>query len=148
MNAPEISIGLQGGCVCGTVRFSTDCLPLRVTVCHCTWCQRRTGTAFGTECVFPVEIVKFPDAQPSFYRHKSDISGRWIEQDFCSRCGSNLGLRLESLPEIRSLSIGSFDDKEWLDTPDIIVRHVFTRSCLGVTVIPESAECYEKHFRS
>jgi hypothetical protein len=42
----------NGGCVCGSIRFKATGEPLRVTICHCTWCQRRTGTAFGTEVVF------------------------------------------------------------------------------------------------
>ena len=42
----------SGGCVCGANRFMATGAPLRITICHCTWCQRRTGTAFGTEVVF------------------------------------------------------------------------------------------------
>ena len=139
--------GLNGGCVCGDVRYSTDGPPARVTVCHCTWCQRRTGSAFGTECVFAMEAVRIEGASPRSYRHRSDVSGRWVEQDFCSTCGSNIGLRLEALPDIRSLSLGTFDDLAWLDAPGTIVRHVFTRSRLGISDIPDDVERFERHFR-
>ena len=139
---------LRGGCVCGAVRYAAAGLPLRVTVCHCTWCRRRTGTAFGTECVFPVDAVRLEGASLRSYRHRSDVSGRWIEQDFCSACGSNVGLRLEAVPDIRSLGIGTFDDTEWFDTGRIAVRHVFTRSALPVCPPPHGAETYEAHFRS
>jgi len=140
---------LTGGCVCGKVRYRTDGPPLRITVCHCTWCQRRTGTAFGTECVFPIDRVTVVDS--SFmrsYRHRSDLSGRWVEQDFCAECGSNIGLRLEAVPDIRSLSIGSFDDKEWLDATSLPVRHVFTRSKLPLAAIPADVDRHEMHFRA
>jgi len=82
------------------------------------------------------------------YRHVSDLSGRWLEQDFCAACGSNIGLRLEAVPDIRSLSIGSFDDRAWLDAPALLVRHVFTRSRLAVSLIPDHVEAHERHFRA
>lgn len=139
---------LLGGCVCGEVRYVAKGLPARITICHCKWCQRRTGTAFGTECVFMIGAVRIHGKSLRSYRHYSDLSGRWIEQDFCSVCGSNIGLRLEACPEIRSLAIGSFDDKSWIANPDVEVRHVFARSQLGLSLIPNDVERYEMHFRN
>jgi len=60
-----------GGCVCGAVRFVATGEPLRVTICHCTWCQRRTGTAFGTEVVYQAGQVALTGgeiARPSWIR--------------------------------------------------------------------------------
>ncbi|MBT6273082.1 MAG: hypothetical protein HOI95_03000 [Chromatiales bacterium] len=37
----------EGGCLCGDVRYQVTGDPDIVVVCHCTWCQRRTGTAFA-----------------------------------------------------------------------------------------------------
>lgn len=139
---------LHGGCVCGAVRYVTDGPPLRVTVCHCTWCRRRTGSAFGTECVFRLDAVRFAGPPPRSYRHRSDVSGRWVDQDFCPACGANLGLRLEAVPDLRSLAIGTFDDASWLDAAGIAVRHVFVRSALSVCPPPHDAETYETHFRA
>jgi hypothetical protein len=42
----------EGGCLCGAVRFALSADPLRVTVCHCHFCQRNTGTAYLVEPVF------------------------------------------------------------------------------------------------
>ena len=82
------------------------------------------------------------------YRHRSDVSGRWLEQDFCAGCGSAIGLRLEAVPDIRSLAIGSFDETRWFDGTSVPVRHVFTRSRLSLTWIPDDAERYEMYFRA
>ena len=138
---------LTGGCVCGNVRYSTDGPPMRVTACHCTWCRRRTGTAFGAEAVFPADGVRLRGDPLRSYRHRSDLSGRWLEQDFCSACGANIGLRLEAVPTLRSLSIGSFDDLAWLASGEVTVRHVFARSRLGISLIPPDVETHERHFR-
>ena len=37
----------QGGCLCGKVRYETDGSPERSGVCHCRYCQLRTGSSFG-----------------------------------------------------------------------------------------------------
>ena len=42
----------EGGCVCGAVRYRTEGTPLRVSACHCTFCQKRTGSAFGVGAYF------------------------------------------------------------------------------------------------
>ena len=146
-NASHVVSDLVGGCVCGAVRFAATSLPLRITICHCIWCQRRTGTAFGTECVFPVDAVSVQGEPLRAYRHRSDLSGRWIEQDFCAACGSNVGLRLEAVPELRSLAIGGFDDRSRIESADVPVRHVFTRSRSPVSLIPDGVETHELHFR-
>ena len=138
----------SGGCVCGAVRYETRGDAERVTICHCTWCQRRTGTAFGTEVVFLEGNVVFTVGEPSRYRHVSDESGRWLDQHFCARCGSNLGLTLETAPGIRSIPAGTFDDPTWLDPARIRFRHVFTRTRRSFGEVTPLVEVYEQHFRA
>ena len=74
----------SGGCVCKKIRYSIHGSPLRVTICHCTWCQRRSGSAFGVEVVFEKSQIRFDSELPSVYRHISDESGRWLDQHFFS----------------------------------------------------------------
>ena len=38
---------LEGGCACGKVRYRLKREPMIVHCCHCTWCQRETGSAFA-----------------------------------------------------------------------------------------------------
>src|SRR5689334_10729715 len=99
----------EGGCVCGAVRYACAGAPERVTVCHCRWCQRRTGSAFGTEVVFREENVSFSGIEPTRYRHVSDESGRWLDVSFCPRCGSNVGIALQAVPGIRTIPAGTLD---------------------------------------
>ena len=138
---------LAGGCLCGGVRYRTLCLPERITVCHCRWCQHRTGSAFGIECVFERGDVVLSGESLRAWRTLSDESGRWLEQDFCSRCGTNIGLRLEAVPDIRSIAAGSLDDPSRLADIDVQIRHVFVRSRTAFVEIPDHVERYEEHFR-
>jgi hypothetical protein len=137
----------SGGCVCGAARFRTAGEPLRVTVCHCTWCQKRTGTAFGTEVVFDIDKVDMQGSEIGRYRHISDESGRWIDMEFCRRCGSNLGIYLEAAPGIRTIPAGVFDDPSWIRADSLKVRHVYVRSRREWSDLSPLVETYEQHFR-
>ena len=136
-----------GGCVCGAARFTARGEPLRVTICHCTWCQRRTGTAFGTEVVYESGQVEIAGTDIGRYRHVSDESGRWLDVEFCLRCGANLGFTLEAAPGIRTLPAGAFDDSAWISPERCTVRHVFLRSRREWPDLSPSVEKYEHHFR-
>ncbi len=143
----EVSIRERGQCVCGKVSFTVVGDPKRVTICHCEWCQRRTGSAFGVEVVFDESQIEINEESVSRYRHISDESGRWLDQHFCSTCGSNIGFTLEAVPGIRTIAAGIFDNPSWLETARVKRRHVFTRSVRDWSLIPNDVEQYEQHFR-
>jgi hypothetical protein len=134
--------------VCGAVRFKAIGEPLRITVCHCRWCQRRTGTAFGSEVVFNDRQVTVTGQDVRRYRHISDESGRWLDLEFCGACGSNLGFTLEAAPGLRTLPAGSFDDPEWITAERYRFRHVYVRSRRDWSELSPRVEIYEQHFRS
>ena len=50
--------GLEGGCLCRKVRFRTTQAPLRTIACHCTFCQRVTGSSYYAESMFPMNAVR------------------------------------------------------------------------------------------
>lgn len=137
-----------GGCVCGAVRFTATGEPLRVTICHCTWCQRRTGTAFGTEVVFEQGQVAFSGEAVGRYRHHSDESGRWLDVEFCRICGTSLGFTLEAAPGLRTLPAGAFDDPGWINVESTQIRHVFLRSRRAWSDLSPLVEQYERHFHT
>ncbi|MBX2881541.1 MAG: GFA family protein [Granulosicoccus sp.] len=120
--------GLAGGCVCGSVRFRCQGEPARITICHCLWCQRRTGSAFGVEVVYLESQVNISGTAQKIHRFNSDESGRWLDMHFCGSCGTNLGLTLEVRSGIRSLPAGAFDDPSWFEHNNVETRHVYMRS--------------------
>ena len=136
----------EGGCVCGSVRYVTNGDPLRVTVCHCTWCQRRTGTAFAVEPVFNEEQVEITGGPLTKYRHVSDESGRWLDLEFCPKCGTTIGFTLEWRPGVRLIDAGTFDDPSWIRADRHRFRYIFLRSAQKWSEVPGGAERYEKHF--
>jgi hypothetical protein len=81
------------------------------------------------------------------YRHVSDESGRWLDQHFCTRCGTNLGITLEAVPGIRTIAAGTFDDPSWLRRERYLFRYVYLRSARDWSDVPENVARYEQHFR-
>lgn len=125
-----------GGCLCGDVRYEVRGLPFRTSVCHCAYCQKRTGAGFGILPFFRRDQVRQTQGRLSFYRHISDESGRWLDHGFCPRCGTGVTLEVEAAPERIGLAGGSFDDPGWFK----VDRHIWTTSKLSWVALPEGCE--------
>jgi hypothetical protein len=129
-----------GGCLCGAVRYRTTGRPERTTACHCTFCQRLTGSAFGIWVTFRIDNVAFDGDARQAYEHRSDESGRWIRAEFCARCGTTLGSTLEKGSGLYAIVGGTYDDTSWL-SPE---KHIWTRSAQPWVVIPADVPRFEK----
>ena len=99
---------LEGGCLCGAVRFEVTGPPDKVGICHCRRCQRWTGTAFAVGVRFPRTAFRLTKGEPQVYR-----SSAIMERGFCADCGSPLiewHVAEEKGAEGVWLSLGNFDD--------------------------------------
>lgn len=130
----------EGGCNCGAVRFRVKGAPQRASVCHCKFCQRRTGSAFGVGVYFLKDDFELLKGELRRYEHRSDETGRWLRTEFCAKCGSTVTWTLEVSPAWRGVAGGCFDDTSWLK----IERHGWTRSKHPWVVIPPGVETFEK----
>jgi hypothetical protein len=72
---------IEGGCTCGAVRYRLKARPLFVHCCHCTWCQRETGSAFAVNAFIEASQVELLNGKPSMAfgvfggpRHRIDLS--------------------------------------------------------------------------
>ena len=130
----------EGGCLCGAVRYRVRNPPFRTSVCHCRFCQRRTGSAFGVGVYFRKEDFELLRGELKSYEHRSDESGRWLRMEFCPKCGTTLTWTLEMFPDGRGVAGGSFDDPAWIR----IERHTWTRSKHAWVPLPEDVEIFEK----
>jgi len=130
----------EGGCVCGAVRYRVKNAPFRTGVCHCKFCQRRTGSAFGVGVYFRKDDFELLQGELESYEHRSDESSRWLKMEFCPKCGTTVTWMLELFPDGRGVAGGSFDDPGWLR----IERHTWTRSKQHWVPIPPGVERHEK----
>ena len=95
-------------CACGQVRVACSGEPLKVSLCHCRECQRRTGGPFGVAAFFPPEAVSATGDTREF-RRASD-SGFDVVFRFCPNCGSTVWWESLRLPDRIAVAVGAFAD--------------------------------------
>ena len=95
--------GIQGGCMCGAVRYEAEGAPLHVGYCHCRSCRHHSGAAVAGMLVFKPEQVRIVGV-PSFY-----ASSPGVRRGFCGRCGTSLTWEGRGLV---SVHIGALDDPD------------------------------------
>jgi hypothetical protein len=93
-------------CSCGQLRLTVDEAPLRVSICHCLACQRRTGSVFGAQARFHERTVRVSGDSTAYVR-VGDEGGKGIFH-FCPRCGSTVYYRLEDQPDHVAVPVGAF----------------------------------------
>ena len=114
----------SGGCACGKVRYYSIGKPLRTGLCHCRYCQLRTGTAFGISVYFNIDKVKIEPGELKKYSFATE-NGNKFETNFCTNCGTSLFWEISHLKNLIGIAGGTFDPPSfWFD----IERELFKRT--------------------
>ncbi len=98
-------------CSCAKLSLEVEGEPLRLSMCHCRACQRRTGSVFGAQARFRTSDVTISGAARK-YERRGDSGGR-ICFYFCPHCGSTLYYELESEAGVYAVPIGAFADPDF-----------------------------------
>lgn len=123
-------------CSCGQLRVTCDGEPLRVSLCHCLECQKRTGSLFGVAARWPAERGSIEGRATKYVRGSDD--GNKVEFHFCSVCGTTLYWELEIQPGVIAVAVGAFGDPDF----PMPVRQVYeNRRHRWLTLPDEIEEC-------
>jgi hypothetical protein len=127
----------QASCSCGQLRVACEGEPVRVSICHCLACQKRTGSIFGVQARFPKDAVKVEGTATEYVRI-ADEGGR-VTLRFCPACGATVFYELEVLPGFVGVPVGGFADPSfpapkvsiyearrhtWADMPGLDAEHL------------------------
>lgn len=99
---------LEGGCLCGAVRYRTDVEPAVVGHCYCVDCRRSSGTSHCTHAMVPDAALTVVGTL-KFHAHPAD-SGNIVSRAFCPECGSPILSRNDGMPGVAFLRASSLDD--------------------------------------
>ena len=123
MNDPGI---IEGGCLCGALRYRCQGQPDWVGHCHCWMCRKHTGSAFATFVLFEGRNrVEWLNDPPSGY-----VMEDGVERGFCASCGSTISFSRPDREEVSVLA-GS------LDNPDVVepMLHIFAeQKCAWIDI--------------
>ena len=107
-----MKLPLEGGCLCGGVRYRISAAPSHADYCHCRMCQRSTGAPVVPWLTVASAEFAWSTGEPAVYR-----SSQKAERLFCPRCGSQLVFREPAEPDHLDVTVASLDDPA-ADPPD------------------------------
>jgi len=102
-------------CACGRLTATVRSEPLAIAVCHCDFCQKRTGSAFGVGAYFAAdeELEVHGEAQTFnglALDGVADANGSSVTYHFCPTCGSTLYWVVDGANPIMAMAVGNVVD--------------------------------------
>jgi hypothetical protein len=101
----------QAACGCGQLTATCEGEPVRISVCHCLDCKRRSGSAFAAQARWPHERVQISGQFREWVRISDE--GNKAAFRFCPTCGSTVYYELSSMPDVIAVAIGAFADPKF-----------------------------------
>jgi hypothetical protein len=130
-------IHVQGGCLCGKVRYTVSGDVIFSGVCHCTSCKKSTGSAFSAVFAVPSPAVQV-SGELSTYVGQGD-SGNATTKRFCPNCGSQVFGEAAIMPDVTMVDIGTLDEPASVP----LQMHIYCRSKLDWVQVPEGIGAFE-----
>jgi len=134
----------EGGCTCRAIRYRLTSRPLFVHCCHCTWCQRETGSAFAVNALIESERVERLSGAPEAVRTPS-ASGDGQLVVRCPQCRVAVWSHYSGSGErVGFVRVGTLDEPARLP-PDV---HIYTSTRLPWVVLPPGVPAFEAYYRA
>lgn len=130
---------LEGGCLCGGVRFRVTGKLGPAVYCHCKQCQRASGSAFAANAPARTRYFELTSGDDLVSEYESS-PGKY--RAFCRRCGSPVYSRRDADPEIRRIRLGTLDS----DPQRRPLAHFWTSSKAPWHSIDDSLPQYPEDF--
>ena len=135
---------MTGGCSCGTVRYRMKAAPMIVHCCHCSWCQRETGSAFVVNAVVEMAEMELLAEAPVIVDTPSH-SGRGQKIARCPTCHVAVWSHYSTVGTLAAfVRAGTLDDTSGL-APDV---HIFTGSKQPWVVLADGKPSFEDYYPS
>ena len=127
---------MEGGCLCGKVRYTISGDPVFTGVCHCKNCQKGTGSAFSVVAGIPAQALSVTGDLKT-YIGRGD-SGQETRRRFCPECGSPIASEASIMPGVTMVEVGTLDEPSAVKP----AMHIYCRSKLDWMAIPEGVGAF------
>jgi hypothetical protein len=132
------TLPLTGGCPCAAVGFAVNSMPLLIFACHCTECQRWSGSAFSLSMPVKRACLSLTRGKPKHWHHIG-ASGFTSKYWFCAECGGRIFHQRSDRPDVVTLRAGTLDDTSWVRP----IAHINLGNAQAWERVPNNAECFE-----
>jgi hypothetical protein len=133
---------MEGGCTCRHVRYRMTTAPMFVHCCHCTWCQRETGSAFVLNALIEADRVELLHGDVEVIDTPSN-SGKGQKISRCPQCKIALWSNYAGAgPLFRFVRVGTLDEARSIK-PDI---HIFTSTRQPWLILPSDAPAMPEYY--
>jgi hypothetical protein len=121
----KTSLPQSGGCQCGKLRYRVSQPPLMIYCCHCTNCQKISGSAFAISATIVETSFEFTAGEAKKTEWRSD-AGNQRYGYICGDCGIRIAHGQTPSSGMLSLRAGTFDDASWIEPSG----HIWTKSAM------------------
>ena len=135
-----MSDAITGGCLCGKIRYTVSQPVQNIIACHCTNCQKASGTVVSHNTAVPTSAVTFTSGQPKVFADVAK-SGNTLYRYFCGDCGSPIYSQRAKVPEMMVLKVGSLDDTDAMK----LIMNIWTNSARPWVHIDPATESYPEN---
>ena len=105
----KFKLPLEGGCICGIVRYRVNESPLGVFICHCLNCKQRTGSAFSLSMITQRKGFEKVSGE-TLSRETAGGSGALHRQHICPHCLTRTHTEMLAYPQIVNVRPGTLDE--------------------------------------
>jgi hypothetical protein len=134
----------DGGCACRHIRFRLATKPMFVNCCHCSWCQRETGTAFALNAMIESDRVQLLHGEVERVDTPSN-SGKGQLIVRCPRCHVAVWSHYAGAgPTLSFVRVGTLDQPALLP-PDV---HIFTTTKQPWVVLPPGTPVVPEYYKA
>jgi hypothetical protein len=124
---------MEGGCLCGRLRYRVSLAPADSGYCHCRMCQKSSGAPVQATAEIPIAGFAFIRGEAKAYRSSPEAV-----RHFCPHCGSQLTFRMADNPTYVSINTPTLDRPDalpprmhiwresrisWFEVKDDLPRH-------------------------
>ena len=129
---------MMGGCLCGKVRYTVSAEPVFSGVCHCTNCQKGTGSAFSVVLAVPNTGLAITGTTKAYVGHGD--SGKETTRRFCPECGSPITSEASMMPGVTMVEVGTLDHPSEIKP----AMHIYCASKIDWVPIPAGVGTFPK----
>lgn len=132
---------IEGGCLCGSMRYSSDAEPKAIINCYCATCRKNSGSTNSFNLALPAGSIEVTGETMATYEDRSGSSGKPFERHFCAKCGSHFMSGGPGYEGLEFIKAGTLDDASWA----VPKAHIWCEEKLDWLALPKGAASFPRN---